>query len=64
MLKIQVNQGENIDRALKRYKRKFDKTGAKKQLQTRKYFTKPSVERRRQLQKAEYIQSIEDQELV
>jgi small subunit ribosomal protein S21 len=56
MLKIPVKEGENIDRALKRYKRKFDKTGTKRALNTRKQFTKPSVERRAQIQKAQYVQ--------
>ncbi|MCA0132830.1 30S ribosomal protein S21 [Winogradskyella alexanderae] len=64
MLKIQVNEGENIERALKRYKRKFDKTGTKRQLQTRKYFIKPSVERRKELQKAEYVQMLQDKEIL
>ena len=40
MLIIPIKEGENIDRALKRFKRKFDKTGTKKSLQTRKEFTK------------------------
>ena len=62
MLIIPIKEGENIDRALKRYKRKFDKTGTKRQLQTRKQFTKPSVARRAQIQKAQYIQSLRDQE--
>ena len=62
MLIIPVKEGENIDRALKRYKRKFDKTGTKRQLQTRKQFTKPSVERRAQIQKAQYIQRLKDEE--
>lgn len=62
MLIIPVKEGENIDRALKRFKRKFDKTGAKRQLQTRKEFVKPSVLRRSQIQKAQYIQSLRDQE--
>jgi len=43
MLRIPVKEGENIDRALKRYKRKFVKTTVKNQLQERKQFTKPSV---------------------
>ena len=43
MLIIPIKEGENIDRALKRFKRKFDKTGTKRSLQTRKQFTKPSV---------------------
>ena len=62
MFKIPIKEGENIDRALKRFKRKFDKTGTKRQLQTRKQFAKPSVTRRAQIQKAEYIQNLRDQE--
>ena len=62
MLIIPIKEGENIDRALKRFKRKFDKTGAKRELQIRKQFTKPSVERRAQIQKAQYIQRLRDQE--
>jgi len=62
MLIIPIKEGENIDRALKRFKRKFDKTGAKRQLQNRKQFTKPSVERRAVIQKAQYIQRLKDQE--
>ena len=62
MLIIPIKEGENIDRALKRYKRKFDKTGRKRQLQVRKQFNKPSVIRRAQIQKAQYIQNLRDQE--
>jgi len=64
MLKIPVKEGENIDRALKRYKRKFDRTGTKRALNTRKQFTKPSVERRAQIQKAQYVQGLRDQESI
>ena len=42
MLIIPIKDGENIDRALKRFKRKFDRTGAMRQLRERKTFTKPS----------------------
>ena len=62
MLIIPIKEGENIDRALKRYKRKFDKTGVKRQLQVRKQFTKPSVERRSQIQRAKYIQRLKTQQ--
>ena len=62
MLIIPVKEGENIDRALKRYKRKFVKTTVKNQLQVRKQYTKPSVQRRAEIQKAQYIQSLRDQE--
>jgi small subunit ribosomal protein S21 len=64
MLIIPIKEGENIDRALKRYKRKFVKTTVKNQLQTRKQFTKPSIARRRQVQKAQYIQTLRDAEEV
>jgi small subunit ribosomal protein S21 len=62
MLIIPIKEGENIDRALKRYKRKFDKTGRMRQLRARQQFTKPSVVRRGQIQKAQYIQHLRDQE--
>ncbi|GAA4957375.1 30S ribosomal protein S21 [Algibacter aquimarinus] len=64
MLIIPVKEGENIDRALKRYKRKFVRTTVKNQLQERKQYTKPSVERRAQIQKAQYVQSLRDLEEV
>ncbi|MFN8324659.1 30S ribosomal protein S21 [Flavobacterium sp.] len=60
MLIIPIKDGENIDRALKRYKRKFDKTGVVRQLRSRQQFTKPSVTRRAVIQKAQYIQSLKD----
>ncbi len=62
MLIIPIKDGENIDRALKRFKRKFDKTGTKRSLQTRKEFLKPSIKRRAVIQKAQYIQRLRDQE--
>ena len=62
MLIIPVKDGENIDRALKRFKRKFDRTGTMRQLRSRQQFTKPSVKRRTQIQKAKYIQHLRDQE--
>ena len=60
MLIIPIKDGENIDRALKRYKRKFDKTGVVRQLRKRQQFTKPSVTRRIEVQKASYIQGLRD----
>ncbi|HCD22846.1 MAG TPA: 30S ribosomal protein S21 [Flavobacteriaceae bacterium] len=61
MLIIPIKEGENIDRALKRFKRKFDKTGTMRQLRDRQQFTKPSVTKRKQVQKAAYIQNLRDQ---
>ncbi|UYW00547.1 30S ribosomal protein S21 [Flavobacterium agricola] len=60
MLIIPIKDGENIDRALKRYKRKFDKTGTVRQLRARQQFDKPSVLNRAKRQKAQYIQGLKD----
>ena len=55
MLIIDVKETESIDRALKRYKRKHQSIKLMRQLRKRKYFTKPSVTRRAEVMKAEYI---------
>ena len=60
MLIIPVKDGENIDRALKRFKRKFDKTGGMHQVRIRKQFVKPSVRNRDKIKKAQYIQRLRD----
>lgn len=62
MLIVPVKEGENIERSLKRYKQKFIKTGAKRQLNARKQFNKPSVTRRALVQKAQYVQGLRDAE--
>jgi len=54
MLIINVKEEESIDRALKRYKRKFQRTGLLKEIRRRKNFTKPSVERRNEILNAKY----------
>lgn len=62
MLIIPVKDGESIDRALKRYKRKYDKTKVVRQLRDRQQFTKPSVIKRQQLSKARYKQRMQSKE--
>jgi len=54
MLIIPVKEGENIERALKKYKKKFDKTNVMKELRARKEFIKPSVINRQENIKAAY----------
>ncbi len=54
MLIINVKEEESIDRALKRYKRKFQSTGLLKEIRRRKNFTKPSVEKRNKVLNAIY----------
>jgi small subunit ribosomal protein S21 len=56
MLIIPVKEGENIERALKKYKKKYDKTNVMKQLRKRKEFEKPSVTNRQQRIRASYAQ--------
>jgi len=53
-----MKDGENIERALKRFKRKFNETKVLPQLREREKFTKPSVIKREQKKKAIYIQKI------
>ncbi len=54
MLIIEVKDGEVIDKVLKKYKRKFEKSQTLKELRRRKNFTKPSVMRRTEVLKAVY----------
>ncbi|NOU45569.1 MAG: 30S ribosomal protein S21 [Bacteroidales bacterium] len=58
MIIIPVKEGESIDRALKKYKRKFEKTGVVKELRIRQKFTKPSVVSREERLKAIYVQQL------
>ncbi|MBQ9184321.1 MAG: 30S ribosomal protein S21 [Bacteroidales bacterium] len=59
MIIVPVKEGENIERALKRFKRKFEKTGAIRELRARKNFEKPSMKKRIQMQKAIYVQHLQ-----
>ena len=58
MIKIEIKEGENIERALKRYKRKHRNVQVMQNIRANQYFTKKSVKRRQELQKASYIQSL------
>ncbi|MFA5297455.1 MAG: 30S ribosomal protein S21 [Lutibacter sp.] len=62
MLIIPVKEGENIDRALKRYKQKTRRTKLINNLRDQKQFTKKSVKNRMKLAKAVYIQDLRNQE--
>jgi small subunit ribosomal protein S21 len=54
MLIIPVKEGESIEKALKKFKRKVEKTGLIRELRDRQKYTKPSVERRDVIKKAIY----------
>lgn len=58
MIIINVKDNESVDRALKRFKKKFERTGVLKELRRRSFFQKPSITNRKQQQKAAYIQQM------
>lgn len=62
MIIVQVKEGENIERALKKFKRKFEKTGIVKELRARQAFEKPSVANRKKMMKAVYVQKLRSEE--
>lgn len=63
MLIVQVKEGDTIEKALKKFKKKFEKTGVVKQLRSRQKFTKPSVRRREEIIKAVYKQKLQTGEI-
>ena len=56
MIIMPVKEGENIERALKKFKRKYERTGVLKELRARQYFTKPSWAKREKMQHAIYVE--------
>ncbi len=58
MIIVPIKEGENIERALKKFKRKFEKTGTIREMRSRKAFTKKSVKRREEVKKAAYVQAL------
>lgn len=62
MLRVIVNEGDKIDRALKQFKRKVSNTKLIQEARRRQEFEKPSVKARRQRLKAEYIQKLRNEE--
>ncbi len=62
MLVITVKENESIDKALKRFKKKFERTGVLRELRRRSAFTKPSVARRNEVIRAVYKQQMREKE--
>ena len=60
MIIVQIKEGENIERALKRFKRKFEKTGIIKEIRQRQAYKKPSIKKRELKKKAIYIEQIKN----
>ena len=62
MIIVPVKEGENIEKALKKFKRKFERTGIVKELRSRQAFEKPSVTNRTKMIKAIYVQQLRQNE--
>ena len=62
MIVVPVKEGETIERALKKFKRKFERTGVVKELRARQQFDKPSVLKRLARERAAYVQQLRAQE--
>ena len=62
MIIVPVKDGENIERALKKFKRKFEKTGVVKELRARQQYNKPSVLKGLKMEHAIYVQQLRDNE--
>jgi len=63
MLIVQVKEGESLEKALKKFKKKFEKTGVVKELRERQKFTKPSIKRRETVIKAVYKEKLQKGEV-
>lgn len=62
MIVVNVKENESIDRALKRFKKKFEKTGVLKELRSRTSYQKPSVRRRNEVLRAAYREKMRQEE--
>ncbi len=62
MIVVPLKEGENIEKALKKFKRKFEKTGVVKELRNRQAFEKPSVTKRQQMMRAIYVRHLQQAE--
>ncbi len=62
MIIVPVKDGENLERALKKFKRKYEKTGIVKELRKRQQYNKPSVLKRLKMEHAIYVQKLRQNE--
>ncbi len=62
MIIVSVKENESIDKALKRFKKKFERTGVLKELRSRTFFEKPSVRRRHEVIRAAYREKMQTTE--
>jgi small subunit ribosomal protein S21 len=62
MIIVPVKEGENIERSLKKFKRKYERTGVVKELRARQQYNKPSVLKRLKMEHAIYVQKMRDKD--
>jgi len=62
MIVVNVKENESIDKALKRFKKKFERTGVLKEIRRRNFYEKPSIARRNEKLKAAYRQKMANKE--
>jgi small subunit ribosomal protein S21 len=62
MLIVPIKEGETVDKALKKLKKKFEKAGILKELRERQMYVKPSVKRRNEVIRAIYRQKLKQLE--
>ena len=62
MIIVNVKENESLDKAIKKFTKKFEKTGVVRELRERQAFTKPSIKRRMQVIKATYKQTMQQEE--
>ena len=59
MIVINVKENESLDKALKKFKKKFEKTGVVKELRARQAFEKPCIRRRQLMIRAAYREKMQ-----
>ncbi len=52
MIKVVVQDNESLDKALKRFKKKYEKAGVLKEFRRRQFFVKPSVDKKMEKERA------------
>jgi len=62
MLVVTIKENESLDKALKRFKKKFEKTGVLRELRRRAAYEKPSVSRRNTVIRAAYKQALRSED--
>ena len=62
MLIVQIKDNDNLEKSLRKFKKKFEKTGVLKELRSRQAFEKHSVRRRTEVKKAIYVQNLRREE--